>query len=272
MNEILHTSHSLTENSEKIFGINKRWIELIHLLVQRDLRVRYRGSVLGYLWSMLNPLLYMIILSLVFSHIAKVKTEDYALFILAGIMTWNFFHQSINIGMNSIVGSAHLLKKVSIPGLLFPTASVFGVLINFVLSFIPFILISLGLGHGLSYKMLFVPLFMVIYFGFVWGAATTIATINVKYRDVGHAMESFMQMLFYATPVVYPASTLPDKYRFIIDLNPMSYFIAIFRGLLISNEFPTSRQIITVCLFSFASSLIGYLIYQKYREEFIYSL
>lgn len=265
-------SQALIASEEKFFGIKKQWLELLYLLVQRDLRVRYRGSVLGYLWSMLNPLLYMIILSAVFSYMMKARTQEYALFILAGIMTWNFFHQSMLIGMNSIVSSSHLLKKVSIPGLLFPTASVCGVLVNFVLSFIPFLLISVLLGHSLSFKVALIPVFMAIFFGFSWGMTTLIATINVKYRDVGHGMEAFMQMLFYATPIVYPVEMIPQHYRFIIDLNPMAYFIAIFRALLITNEYPTLRQVVTVCCLSVGASVVGYIVYRKNRDEFIYSL
>ncbi len=239
MSQVLMTESLVDQRKESFFGIRRQWLELIKLLVMRDLRVRYRNSFLGYMWSMLNPLLYMLILTLVFSRIVRVQTQNYALFILIGIMTWNFLHQSVIIGMNSIVGSGHLLKKVNIPPLLFPTSSVCGVLINFLLSFVPFVVISLLMNHPLTGTMLLVVPFLVIYFGFVWGMTCIIATINVRYRDVGHAMESLMQMLFYATPVVYSVDVLPEKYRMILQFNPVSSYIAVVRKLLIENTLPS---------------------------------
>lgn len=266
-------SMPLIEDSKRaIFGIRLQWIDLLVLLVKRDLRVRYRGSVLGYLWSMLNPLMYMIILTLVFSHVVKLKADSYALFILSGIMGWNLLHQSIVIGMNSIIGSGHLLKKVNIPGLLFPTASVWGVMVNFGLSFIPFTIISLILNKSLSYTMVLVPLLVIPFVLFVWGLAVTIASINVKYRDVGHAMEPLMQMLFYASPVVYPVETIPERWRFIIELNPMTHFLTVFRGLMINNQIPSFSEIAIICTLALCAVILGLLTYRNTRAVFIYYL
>jgi ABC-type polysaccharide/polyol phosphate export permease len=262
----------IDHNRGKLFGIKRQWLDLLQLLVLRDLRVRYRGSVLGYFWSMLNPLLYMIILTLVFSHVVKVKTDTYALFILSGIMGWNLFHQSISIGMNSIISSGHLLKKVSIPGILFPTSSLAGVLVNFVLSLLPFLVISLLLKNPLSWTMLLLPLFLIPYLAFVWGIVVTIACINVKYRDVGHAMEPILQMLFYATPVVYPLDIIPERWRFILELNPISHFLSALRGLLIGQQLPSIRDLGLLLTLSLVSAMIGLYTYRKSRGEFIYNL
>lgn len=264
--------HFSERNSETMFGIKRQWLDLIALLVQRDLRVRYRGSLLGYVWSMLNPLLYMVILTLVFSHVVRVKSESYALFILSGIMVWNLFHQTVSIGMNSIVSSGHLLKKVSIPGLLFPTASIFGVMINFGLSFVPFVIISVVLRTPPPMTVLLLPLFVIPYVAFIWGLTVGIASINVKFRDIGHAMEPFLQMLFYATPVVYPMDVIPAKWRFILELNPIAHFLGVFRGLMLTGSLPSPQEILLLLAFAAGACLLGYFVYRKTHEHFVYNL
>lgn len=265
--------HVLDQGAGKtVFGLKKYWIDLILLLVQRDLRVRYRASILGYVWSMLNPLLYMAILTLVFSHVVRVKSDSYALFILSGIMVWNLMQQSLLIGMNSIVGSGHLLKKVNIPGLLFPTASLVGVVINFTLSFVPFIVISLVVRAWPPVTLLFVPLLLLIFVAFIWGITICIASLNVRYRDIGHAMEPIMQMLFYATPIVYPADVIPERWRFLIELNPITHFLSAFRGLMISGTFPSWDSLLIMIVLAMFSCLVGYLVYRKTNESFVYFL
>ncbi len=264
--------HVLTSGARTFFGIKRYWVDLILLLVQRDLRVRYRASILGYVWSMLNPLLYMAILTLVFSHVVKVKSDSYALFILSGIMVWNLMQQSLIIGMNSIVSSGHLLKKVSIPGFLFPTASLFGVIINFILSFIPFIIISMFLKSWPTATLLLVPFLLIVFVAFIWGLTMCMACMNVRYRDIGHAMEPAMQMLFYATPIVYPADVIPERWRFIVELNPIAHFLSAFRGLMISGTVPALSEILIMVMLALVSCVLGLLVYRKTNEFFVYYL
>jgi ABC-2 type transport system permease protein len=264
--------HVLDRDVRTFFGLKRHWIDLIFLLVQRDLRVRYRASILGYIWSMLNPLLYMAILTLVFSHVVKLKSDSYALFILSGIMVWNLLQQSLIIGMNSIVGSGHLLKKVSIPGLLFPTASLVGVIVNFLLSFMPFIVICLFLKAWPPVTLLLVPFLLVIFVAFIWGLAVCVASLNVRYRDIGHAMEPVMQMLFYATPIVYPVDVIPEKWRFLIELNPVTHFLSAFRGVMISGTVPPWDSLFVMTILAVISCFIGYLVYRKTNESFVYYL
>lgn len=248
------------------------WVDLVTLLVQRDLRVRYRGSVLGYCWSMLNPLLYMIILSLVFSHVVRIKMDAFAIFVLSGIMGWNLFQQSIGIGINSIVANGHLLKKVPIPAFLFPAASVLGVLVNFFLSFIPFLLVCAFLSRAPTLALIALPVVVLPYLCFIFGIVLALSSINVRFRDVGHSMEPILQILFYATPIVYPLSSIPEKYHIFFKLNPLTHFVGALRSILFDNQVPSASVVAILYVLAAAAVCLGVLIHRKLRDQFIYNL
>lgn len=248
------------------------WKELVLLLVQRDLRVRYRGSFFGYLWSMMNPLLYMIILSFVFSHVMKVQVPNFPIFILSGILVWNLFAQSLGIGVNSIIANGSLLKKVKVPAALFPAASIASVFVNFCLSLLPFILLSLYLTQKLSFSLLLLPVFLMPFLIFIFGIVLSLASLNVTFRDIGHVLDPILQLLFYATPIVYPESVLPEKIRNVLAFNPMSHFLKSFRDILYDQTWPSVWSFLILCLLALVSLVLGVVIFQKNRDRFIYDL
>lgn len=250
----------------------RTWLDLVSLLVQRDLRIRYRGSFLGYLWSMMNPLLYMAILSFVFHHLMRFKVENYTSFILSGILVWNLFLQSMVIGVNSIIANGALLKKVKVPATLFPAASVCSVLVNFVLALGPYLLIAYFTGVNLTGWVLFLPFVLGPYLIFVFGMVLVVSTLNVRFRDVGHVMEPLLTMTFYATPVLYPIDMLPERYRAIIALNPMTHFVAQMRNVLFDGRAPEWAHLGIIYGLAAASIAVGAFVYRKNRDGFIYNL
>lgn len=248
------------------------WSNLVLLLVQRDLRIRYRGSLLGYLWSMMNPLLYMAILSFVFRQLMRFEIKNFSLFILSGIMAWNLFHQSLVIGVNSIVANGSLLRKVKVPSMLFPATSVCSVLVNFCLALGPFLVIALATGAKLTFWIFALPITLIPYLIFIYGLVLSLSTLNVAYRDVGHVLEPLLTMLFYATPIVYPIERLPEFYRFIIGMNPLTHFIQEIRRCLYDGQAPSLQDVILMTSLAFISLLCGIVIYRKNRDRFIYNL
>jgi ABC-type polysaccharide/polyol phosphate export permease len=246
------------------------WIDLVALLVQRDLRVRYRGSFLGYMWSMMNPLLYMGILSFVFSHLMKFTIPHFPLFILCGILTWNLFHQSMIIGTNSIVANGALLRKVKVPSSLFPAASVCSVLVNFVLALIPYVIIGLVRGFSFSWAVLQLPVVMVALVIFTFGLVLATASMNVKFRDVSHTLDPLLQFLFYGTPVVYPITALPERYQAILWLNPLAHFVNAMRQVLFDGSFLDLGTVLTIYGLAGAALAFGAFVYSKMRDEFIF--
>lgn len=250
----------------------RTWLDLVLLLVQRDLRVRYRGSVLGYLWSMANPMLYMTILSFVFAHLVRFKVEHYAAFILSGILGWNLFQQSLAIGVNSVVGNGALLRKVKVPATIFPASSVGSVVVNFLLALGPYVVIALVSGVKLTGWFLLLPFVVLPYLLFIFGIVLFLCTLNVSFRDVGHVLEPLLTMIFYATPVFYPLDQLPDPYRGIIQLNPLTHFIGEIRRVIFFGEPPAPDVYALLWAMAALSLVLGTLVYRKSRDQFVYNL
>ncbi len=252
--------------------IKKTWLELIQLLVLRDLRVRYRGSILGYLWSMMNPLLYMAILTAVFSRIVRFEMPHYHLYILSGILGWNLFQQGTVMGANSIASNGSLLRKVNVPAAIFPAASVASVAVNFALALIPFLIISV-FSHQLKFSgLIFLPFVLVLLILFVYGNALWLSAISVRFKDVGHMLEPVLMIGFYGSPVIYPLSAVPENYRFIMALNPMSHFLDGLRSTLYTGTTPSAEAWLGMVLAALVSVLLGTTVYNLRRNRFVYDL
>jgi ABC-type polysaccharide/polyol phosphate export permease len=248
------------------------WLSLVALLIKRELKVRYKGSIIGYLWSMLNPLLTMSILGFVFSHIMRFKTDNYSLFLLVGVLGWNFFSQSISMGTASMVNNASLMKKVKVPCTIFPAASIGSCLVNFLLALVPFFIVSAVLAGGVTPTTALVPLFLLPYGIFIFGLALLLASLNVLYRDVQHLLEPLLSMVFYGTPIIYPMEALPENFRFIVGLNPLVYFIEALRNLMYAGELPSRMTILIMLGCAFLSFTLGSIVYAATKEKFIYRL
>ncbi len=248
------------------------WFDLTFLLVTRDLRVRYRGSFLGYIWSMMNPMLYMAILSFVFSHLMRFQVENYAAFVLSGIMIWNLFSQSLGIGVNSILANGSLLRKVRVPAALFPAASVLSVLTNFILALVPFLIVSLFLGVKLTYWILLLPVVLLPYVLFIYGIALFIGTLNVRFRDIGHVVEPLLLMIFYGSPIIYQVSQLPPEFQIYAGLNPISHFLEEIRAIMFFGKPPTLYGLTIMSALACASLAIGVTTYRLNKNRFIYHL
>lgn len=244
--------------------------DLILLLIQRDLRIRYRNSVLGYLWSIMNPLLQMAVLAFVFSHLMRFKIEFFPLFLLSGILTWNFIHQSLIVASNSIIQNGGLMKKVKLPSAIFPIVSVGSALTNFVFAIIPYFLIAIFMGKELTWHQLLLPVIFVPLMAFVVGLSLLIASVNVRFRDAGHMLDPILSILFYGTPIIYPLSVLPEKYAKLLVLNPMVHFINPIRAVLYDSRVPTGQEFLAMGICAIVSLVVGYVTYKSMKNEFIY--
>ena len=252
--------------------MNLHWLSFIGLLVKRDLKIRYRESVLGYLWSMLNPLLTMTILTLVVGKALRLEQPHYPVYVLSGLLCWNLFSQGVATGVHSVVNNGMLLRKVKVPALVFPTASISSAAVNMLLSFLPFFAVSRFVGQPLSIKVLQVLPVVVVYFFFIEGIVLFLSSVNVFFRDVGHVIENVLQILFYATPIMYPVRLLPDSYRFLIEMNPVYFYVKGFRAALYENQFIALSE---WCVMFGTAALIftvGYWQFRRVEQRFHYYL
>ncbi len=257
--------------------------ELVYNLVVRDLKVRYKNSALGILWSLLNPLLMMLVFTFVFGVIyAENPQPAYPAFILSGILAWNLFSTSVQGATRSIVGNAHLIKKVYFPREILPLSIVLANLVNYLLGLPIYFALALALGVTPTVWVLLLPAVILVQLCFTLGISFILATINVFYRDTQIVMEVIMQAWFFMTPIFYSIhQVLPngiqrggislkggDAQRLMRILNPMASIVASYRDVLYYGNPPGidffMRTIVTALLFL----VVGYLIFQRYSSTF----
>ena len=211
--------------------------ELLYFLVWRDVKVRYKQTIFGVTWAILQPLMTMVVFTIFFGGLARVGSDGlpYPLFSYAGLLPWTFFAQGVSQASNSLVGSANLIKKVYFPRLIVPLASVLGGLVDFVVAFA--VLIGLMAYYGIwpSLTMVWLPVFLLIATAAGLGVGLWLSALNVEYRDFRHVVPFLIQLWLFATPVIYPASTVQEKLSsmglptWLYGLNPMAGVVQGFR-------------------------------------------
>lgn len=247
-----------------------KYREFLKNLVLKDLKVRYKRSVLGFFWTMLNPLLMMIILTIVFSTIMRFDVKNFSIFLLCGILPWNFFAQAVSMSTMSIIGNAGLIKKVYIPKVIFPISSVTSNLVNFSLALIPLFLLFPVMSADLKITALMLPVSMIIVYFFTVGVALIFATMNVFFRDVSHIIDVIFQGWFYITPIIYPIKLIPEKYLIFFKINPMYYIINCFRAPLYDGVMPLGSDLAIASASAFIVFLFGWWIFNKFENNFIH--
>ncbi len=247
-----------------------RYRELIWALALRELKVRYKRSVLGFLWSLLNPALLMLVLTIVFSTLMPVNIKHYSIFMLCTLLPYTFFSQSLSYAVESMVGNAELIKKVAVPKLVFPVAAVVSNIINLLLSLIPLALFVLVLRHPFHWTWIFIPIPLISLCILTLGATFFFATANVYYRDVAHIIQILLQVLFYITPILYAVDMFPPKYRWLFWLNPLTFSLSDMRMYVYYGMFPSLESIIASFLCAFLALAIGFGLFRKYQHEFVF--
>jgi ABC-type polysaccharide/polyol phosphate export permease len=247
-----------------------RYRELIWALAQKELRVRYKRSILGFLWALLNPALMMLVLTLVFGTIMRFSIDHYAVFLLSMLLPWTFFSQSLAYSVESIVGNGELLKKVKVARLVFPVASVISNIINFLLSLLPLMLLIVLMRFPLHWTWFYLPVPMLGLFLFTLGASFFFATINVFYRDVSHIVQILLSAWFYFSPIIYSLDFVPAKYHWIFRLNPLLYVLNGFRLSIYYGIMPSLQSIVLSLACGLASLAVGFAIFRRYQNAFVY--
>jgi len=246
-----------------------RYRELIRNLVVKDLKIKYRDSTIGFLWSLVNPLLLILVYSFVFSHILKVGIANFSYFLLIGILPWNFFAQSIMMATGSILENGGLIRKVAVPMEVFPVATVLFNLAQFALALLVFLPMALLFFQvSMSWVTLwFFPL-LVLHMLFTIGLSFIVSTATVFYRDVRHFVEILLMLLFWLTPIIYDIETIPQSLRSVIYLNPQSFFILSYQDVLYRQAAPESSRFLILILLTSVSLLIGYRVSHSYKAQF----
>jgi lipopolysaccharide transport system permease protein len=253
--------------------------ELARNLVVRDLKARYKNSILGVAWSWLSPLMMMIVYTIFFTIFwGNRDIEHYPVFLLCGMLPWGFFTESVLQATGSIVGNAHLIKKVYFPRAVLPISIVLSSLVNFLIALPIFFILVMISGASLSWWALLLPITLLIQIAFILGLAFLLATLNVLYRDTQHLLGVLVQAWFFLTPVFYPINTVPERANvlgiafnaqlWLRRLNPMASIIASYRDLLYWGT-PTGLDfLLRTAVQVFIVLVIGYLVFLRYSSRF----
>ena len=250
----------------------RKFIPLLEELVARDIKIKYRRSVLGVLWTLLNPLCMMIVLSVVFSNLFRYDIENFPLYIMSGQVIFNFFSDATTSAMSSIVSSAALIKKVYVPKYLFVLSNVFSSFINLMASFTALILVMIVTRAELHWTILLVPVPLIFIVFFSLGVGLILAAITVKFRDIMHLYSVFTMALMYLTPVIYPMSMLPEWLNKIVMLNPITNILIMFRNVMLNNIIFDWTSILIAFLETALMLSLGLWIFYKNQDQFILNL
>jgi ABC-type polysaccharide/polyol phosphate export permease len=244
-----------------------RFRELVALLVSRDLKVRYKRSALGMLWSLLNPLLQMAVYSFVFSVIMKVGIAAYPIFLLAGLLPWTLFSTSVSMAAGCLIANASLIRKVAVPQAVYPLALVGSKLVDLLLSIVPLTLIAIWLGRPPSLSWLFLPVAILAVVAFSVGVSLAISSLTVFFRDIKHLIDILLQVWFYLTPVLYTYESighLGNRWvTLALRINPAAPIVRCFQICLYEGRFPDPATTGAALLWAFGTLFLGYLLFLR---------
>ena len=221
--------------------------ELLYFLMWRDVKVRYKQTLLGAAWAIIQPLFTMIIFTLLFGRLAGIKSDDipYPLFAYAGLLPWTFFSNAVTTSGNSLVGSANLVTKIYFPRLIIPSAAVAAGLVDFLLAFLVLIPLMFYYGVTVSTKLFLVPVLVLLITLLALAVGMWMSALNVKYRDVRYALPFVIQLWMFVSPVIYPSSMLSGKLRIFLTINPLTGIIENFRAALLNRRLNLSSLAIS---------------------------
>jgi len=213
--------------------------ELLYFLTWRDIKIRYKQTELGIAWAILQPLITMLVFTLFFGRLAGVPSDNlpYPVFAYAGLLAWTFFSNAITTSGNSLVNSTHLITKVYFPRIIIPSASVAAGLVDFAIAFGIMVVLMAYYRVALTWNILMFPLIVTLITLLALGMGMWLSALNVKYRDVRFALPFLVQLWMFISPVIYPASFLPAKFRWLLSLNPMTGLIEGYRSSLLGLPF-----------------------------------
>ena len=242
--------------------------ELLFFLVWRDLKVRYRQTIIGIGWVVLQPLLTMALFTAVFGNFAKIPSDGvpYPIFTYSALLPWNLFASSLARGTESVVGNAQLISKIYFPRLLLPISGILSPTVDFAISFVIFAAMMIWFRTLPTWGVLALPFFLILALLTALAVGLWLSALNVRYRDVGHTIPFLVQLWMFASPVAYPVSLVPERWRVLYSLNPMAGVIEGFRWALLGKESP-DFEVIVISSMMVTTLLISGVVFFKHTER-----
>lgn len=252
----------------RVFKELYQYRELLKTNVKKEIRGKYKGSWLGVMWTFLNPLLQLLVYSFVFPYILKVDVENYTIFMIVALVPWNFFTTAVQIGTGSVISESGIIKKVYFPREIIPISVVISSLVNFLITCIIMFLFILFSGVGFTKLVLLFPLIVIIQTIFTLAMTFLLSAITVFIQDIGHFVSIVLMLAFYATPIVYNSELLPNKFQWIITLNPMAQVINAYRDVLYYQKMPDMTSLGVLAVISIIALIVCYKVFKKLEKSF----
>ena len=248
-------------------------VEIIHNqaalgLITRELKARYRGSFLGFLWTFLNPLLLLAVYALVFHYYLRIRVEHYAGFMFVGLLPWIWFSSSLLEGTTSITSGGSLVTKVLFPSQILPMVKTLSNLVNYLLSLPILYLFLWGMGVYQGWSLLWLPLILLLHFLFIQGWVLLLSAVNVFFRDVQHILANLLTLWFFLTPILYPLSQVPAPFRPWVLFNPMAQIIQAYHDVFFYHRNPDFRLLAVFAGLSLVLLWLGASFFERYKESF----
>lgn len=246
-----------------------KYKHLIRELVTRDIKVKYKNSILGLLWSVLNPLLTMVVLTIVFSNLFRFDIVNYPVYLITGQVMFNFFGEATNMAMSSINDNAQLIKKVYVPKYIFPVSKALSCCVNLIFSLIAVFCLIIFMKIPITVASIFSLLSLSYILVFAVGIGLILVSLNVFFRDVQHLYGVILTMWMYLTPIFYPANIIPKEFGWMITANPLYYMIQHFRECILYGKIPNLELNMICFLNAVVALIIGLWIFYKSQDKFI---
>ena len=246
-----------------------RYRELLRNLVSREIKVRYKRSTLGLLWTMLNPLLMMVVFTVVFSTIFRFAVDNYNVYFLSAYLLWSFISQTTTFSMSTLRSNGPLLKRIYMPRSIFVIATVISGLINLVLALVPLGLVMIVSGAPIEPSVLFLPVPILLATMFTLGLSLVLSALAIFFNDVMHVYGVLLTAWMYVTPIIYPIEIVPAEYRWLVKLNPLYYLVEAFRAPIYNGVLPSITTLLISGAFAVAALLIGWWVFSRSADRFV---
>jgi ABC-type polysaccharide/polyol phosphate export permease len=249
-----------------------RYRSLLHLMIVNEMKVRYKRSTIGVLWTVLVPVLNTAVLAFAFSKTFSASTANYPLYVLAGMVFWSFFSQTTLASMRTLVWGGSLLKRVYIPRTIYATAAVGSGILNLVITLLPILVVMIAAGHPLSLSLLFLPVALLLGAMFVLGLSLVLSTLAARFADVTHVYQVVLQAWFFLTPIIYPVEALPADYVPYLSLNPLYPMLELFRAPIYAGTLPAGSLVAEAACAAVFSLIAGWLLFTKKADDLAYRI
>ena len=246
--------------------------ELMKTNIKKEIRGKYKGSWLGIMWTFLNPLLMLAVYAIVFPYILRVNVENYTIFMIVALIPWNYFTTAIQTGTGCVVANGNILKKVYFPREIIPISITISQLVNFLITCIIMFVFIIFSGVGFSIHILLLPLIIFTQFILILAINFVLSALTVYAHDIDHFVSVALTLGFYATPIVYLSTMLPEKFQWIMKINPMAVLVEAYRSILYYHNLPDFKLLGIWIVISFVMLILGYITFKKLEKSFVEEL